>query len=889
MKSRIWILTGLALIALAVMLAGPVSSHPAQAQGTLSRVRVLHAVPGAPSVDVYANGTRIASGLAYGKITPHLNVPSGDYQIILRQSGTGADTPALVETTVPLTPDLAYTVVAQGVPGAIETFLYEDILDEIQFGMARLTAISTVADAPALDIVNTAFGVPLLQGINYNFQYGTINIPSGVQNLVVVPAGGAVESALAELGDVSIHAGMLYTIVAMGTLDGGVTTKVLATPINTAADAALVQIAHGSPDAPAVDVYANDTLIATALKLGDITKHLAVPADTYSLVLRETGADTASEPVLSTEITLDGAMPPQTLVVLGQVADASLAIQQFETSGSVTEESALVGVINAVSTASVNVALNDAAATVLASALTSSAQSDAVTITPGEYMLNISIDTGGNPITLMMPAETYYGGMLYSVLVYGSDSTPYNASVQGTAINVGLLSMPAPAQPAVVAAQPTEAVVEPAPTEALPLATEASAVAVATDLPLATQAPVVVPPTAAPEVVIQPTQNTSELVVQPTAAQSELVIQPTQAAEQPPQPVVPQTSPQAIAYVELNPGANLHCRELPGSDKKSLGLIPSGTTLTVIGRTGTPLVPETGSVTPEPTPVVESIEQLWLAVRWEPQGGGYVTCWVNAQSLRVEFRGKLLDELSELWELPEEPFNRPGEIVGADVRPPTPIFDAVIATVQLEPGVSLQLRRYPETAAESLELVPAQAQLEVLGYAEAPSAGLVGQPTDPIWLYVRYRTENGGATIGWVSLQYVTLSKLGRPVNVEDLVVVDVSEAGYYELPGEAPLIPLDQQEVVGIISGINPGGNLNLRDRPSADGLVVVGIPTSDTMVINGRNGDGTWLQVTYSSAAGDLEGWVAAQYLTLTRGGQPYAIIDLPIVNGDAEAMTP
>jgi uncharacterized protein YraI len=317
------------------------------------------------------------------------------------------------------------------------------------------------------------------------------------------------------------------------------------------------------------------------------------------------------------------------------------------------------------------------------------------------------------------------------------------------------------------------------------------------------------------------------------------------------------------------------------------GDTPSGTTVTIIGRAGTPLVPETGNPTPEPTPVVESIEQLWLAVRWEPQGGGYVNCWVNAQFLRVEFRGKLLDELEELWELPEEPFNRPGEVVGANVAPPTPLFDAVIATVQLEPGVSLQLRRYPETAAESLELVPAQAQLEVLGFAEAPSEGLVGQPTDPIWIYVRYRTENGGATIGWVSLQYVTLSKLGRPVNVEDLVAVDVGEAGYYELPGQAPVIPLEQQKVVGVVN-LNPGANLNLRDRPSSDGRVVVGIPSGDTMVINGRNGDGTWLQVTYSSAAGDLEGWVATQYLSISRGGQPYEIIDLPIVTGEENTMT-
>ena len=315
-------------------------------------------------------------------------------------------------------------------------------------------------------------------------------------------------------------------------------------------------------------------------------------------------------------------------------------------------------------------------------------------------------------------------------------------------------------------------------------------------------------------------------------------------------------------------------------------MIPSGTTLTVIGRTGTPLVPETGNPTPEPTPEVNSIEDLWLSVQWNPPSGGYLRCWVNAQYLRVEYKGKLLDTLDELWALPEEPFNRPGEVVGADIAPPTPLFNAVIATVELDPGVSLQLRRNPKTQAESLDLVPAGAQLEVLGYAEVPSEGLVGQPTSPNWLYVRYRTENGGATIGWVSAEYVSVSQLGHPVDITTLPLVDSGEAGYYELPGQTPQIPVEQQDVVGVVS-LNPGANLNLRDRPSADGRVVVGIPSGDAMILNGRNGDGTWVQVTYKSAAGDLEGWVAAQYLTITRGGQPYDIKGLQILTGEDDTM--
>ena len=41
----------------------------------------------------------------------------------------------------------------------------------------------------------------------------------------------------------------------------------------------------------------------------------------------------------------------------------------------------------------------------------------------------------------------------------------------------------------------------------------------------------------------------------------------------------------------------------------------------------------------------------------------------------------------------------------------------------------------------------------------------------------------------------------------------------------------IEQQDIVGVVN-LNPGANLNLRDRPSADARVVVGIPSGDAMI---------------------------------------------------------
>ena len=892
MKRRTWLVAGLVILALVAAIIGPVSGRQAQAQGDTSRVRFLHAVPGAPNVDVYLDGSLTVAGLSYGSVTPHLTVAAGNHQVSLRQAGSDPSAGALLEVAVPLAADLAFTVVAQGTLDTVEGALYEDILDELEPGLARLTAINAIADAPALDVLTTSGG-PLLQGVSYGAQFGTVNIPTSEQDLVVVPAGGAVESAIATVGPVSLTSGVLYTIVALGTLDGDVlpSALVMATPVNGTADSVRVRIAHGSPDAPEVDVYANDVFIAPSLELGEMTPHIALPAGAYTISLRPAGSPIADEPALSADVTLDAATPAVTVVATGELSDGSLDLAIYPDSvADMTSESARIAVVNAVPGATATVALADAASTVLASSLAANSQGAAVDVAPGKYMLTVSIQGVDTPVDVVVPEETYAGGMYYTVLVFGGGAAaaPFDARVAGTEIAVEADSLPGSSGVMVLEVPPTE------PTEAVPAeATEEAPAAEPTEAapaPVETAEVVEAPPAEPTEVAAQPTDT--ELVIEPAGAGASTEVvesPPAEAQAQPtvaPQPLVTQ-EPVPIAYVELNPGANLHCREYPSANAKSLGLIPSGATLTVLGKTGEPLVPDTGSPTPEPTPVVETLEDLWLSVRWDPPTGGYLRCWVAAQFLRVEYRGQLLDTLEELLALPEEPFNLPGEAVDTDIQPPTPVYDAILATVNLDPGVSLQLRRYPKTDAEALDRVPAGAQLEVLGYVEAPSEGLIGQPVDPNWIRVRYLKENGGATVGWVSAQYVTLSYRDRAIDITELTVLDPEEAGFYESPGQQPVIPIEQQAIVGVVT-LDPGANLNLRDRPSPDAFVVVGVPSGEVLTILGRNGDGTWVRVTYETSTGPLEGWVATQYLTITQGGQPVNLANLENLSEEPDVLS-
>ena len=46
-----------------------------------AKIRILHAVPGAPNVDVLVNGTRVLKDFPYKKVTDYLSLPAGKYQV----------------------------------------------------------------------------------------------------------------------------------------------------------------------------------------------------------------------------------------------------------------------------------------------------------------------------------------------------------------------------------------------------------------------------------------------------------------------------------------------------------------------------------------------------------------------------------------------------------------------------------------------------------------------------------------------------------------------------------------------------------------------------------------------------------------------------------------
>ena len=141
-------------------------------------------------------------------------------------------------------------------------------------------------DAPAVDI--HVDGEPLLEGVSFGTLGDYVDVDAGSYDVEIVPAAGgdAVLSATLDLeSDVS------YTVLAVNAL-ADVEALVLTDdqPVVDAGDARL-RFVHTVPDAPAVDIWADDEMLFENVAFGEGSAFATVDADAYDIDVRPAGAD----------------------------------------------------------------------------------------------------------------------------------------------------------------------------------------------------------------------------------------------------------------------------------------------------------------------------------------------------------------------------------------------------------------------------------------------------------------------------------------------------------------------------------------------------------------------------------------------------------------------
>jgi hypothetical protein len=187
----------------------------ASAQGD-ALVRVVHASPDAPAVDVYVDGNKVLSNVPFFTASNYLPLPAGEHRFQVTPTGQAADS-AVIDAKATVEAGKAYTVAATGTVAEIKPTILADNLSAPAAGKAHVRVVHASPDAPAVDI-RVKGGAALISNLAFTKDSGYLPVDAGSYDLTVNAAGS--DTVALELPGVNLEAGKIYDIFAVGLLNG---------------------------------------------------------------------------------------------------------------------------------------------------------------------------------------------------------------------------------------------------------------------------------------------------------------------------------------------------------------------------------------------------------------------------------------------------------------------------------------------------------------------------------------------------------------------------------------------------------------------------------------------------------------------------------------------
>ena len=177
-------------------------------------VRVLHAVPNAPNVDVYANDTLIFDNVAYADVTQYMPIPEGRYKITIYVTDT-KNSPILSNM---LTVN-AGTYLTVGAVGMLDSIGLVGIVDADMMSMPSRSMVRFAhlsPNAPAVDIT-LSNGTVIFDDISFKEITSYLDMLPMTYSLQVRVAG--TDQIVLTIPDIETEAGKFYTIYAIGLVE----------------------------------------------------------------------------------------------------------------------------------------------------------------------------------------------------------------------------------------------------------------------------------------------------------------------------------------------------------------------------------------------------------------------------------------------------------------------------------------------------------------------------------------------------------------------------------------------------------------------------------------------------------------------------------------------
>ncbi|WP_018231551.1 DUF4397 domain-containing protein [Thioalkalivibrio thiocyanodenitrificans] len=318
-----------------VWLAGCNSSSSSdRADASPPQLRVLHASPDAPNVNVRVNGSTVLEDVPYKTGSGYLALETAAIEVAVDARLPGGTTATVIgPVQLDVSADAPATVVAFGPVADLGPLVVTASGDPVEPGQARVQVLHAAADAPDVDVyvVEPGTGDPLglapLGGFAAGEILGPVSVPAGEYRILVTPAGSAAPVVF-DSGPISLADGADLLLAAVSNtgpgaapislvgLDGTGSFEIL----DTGTPASL-RVVHASPDAPAVDVVVNNQFaspLVAGLAFPGATGYLDPAPGDYNVKVGPTG-QVAAVTVIDADLSL-AAGQSYTVIAAGPLA-----------------------------------------------------------------------------------------------------------------------------------------------------------------------------------------------------------------------------------------------------------------------------------------------------------------------------------------------------------------------------------------------------------------------------------------------------------------------------------------------------------------------------------------------------------------------------------------
>jgi len=272
----------------------PMPEVPEDKEAESAQLRMVHASADLPKVSFYLDGLLLERNFSVGVAsqTPR-SVAPGSYTLrVVNPEDDVQEVTPYAELPLTLKSGQRVTALLVGEAENAQLVLYEEDLAPLPEHTARLSFLNAVTDSGPVQLVESS--AALVDAVGYPVVGGPLEIAAGAHAFDFKQGEETLTSY-----NLGLDERKVYTLVLVGQPDNYRVLRIE----SLAQRETQVRVIQVSPDAPKLDVYLGDTVIATEMGYREATEWATYATDTYQLRIRPAGQPEA-EPLAEREIRL---------------------------------------------------------------------------------------------------------------------------------------------------------------------------------------------------------------------------------------------------------------------------------------------------------------------------------------------------------------------------------------------------------------------------------------------------------------------------------------------------------------------------------------------------------------------------------------------------------